>query len=185
NFFQKIQTLDGDFGYLLDFTADSRYLIDATSRRAFEYVDGTFVDRSEIMQNVAAGVQVQAVSTHVDSPQGASRLYDNAVSTITQDHSIISRLKIALLKEGVPFNPSHSTLDEVTRDGLDEVHGNGWPQGGKPLTNGQWRSIDSSTLSITFDDVTQVIVDDTLRFRSAVVYDSANAKPLIFIEYPE
>lgn len=185
NVFQKVQTLSGTFGTLLGFTADGRYLIDAASRRAFEYVEGSFVEAVGLLQNVNTGSTVQVISTHMDVPRGIGFFYDGAVPGLTSGTIDPATLKIALLSADASFQQSNGTLSEVTGAGAYEVYGSGWPQGGKQLTGAQRQSFDPSSLSITFDDVTQIIVEDTLRFRYAVIYDGADedGRPVIFIDF--
>lgn len=185
NTFQPIQTLSGTFGSLLDFTADGRYLIDAANRRAFEYLEGEFIEAVDLLANVNTGSTAQAISSHIDPPRGVGYFYNDAVPGLTLGSINIESLKIALLSVGASFDKTHTTLDQVTGGGVHEVYGNGWPEGGKSLQNGRWEVRSPASVSIAFDDVTQIIIEDTLRFNYAVIYDDSHVdkKPLIFIDF--
>ena len=185
NTFQPIQTLSGTFGSLLGFTADGRYLIDAANRRAFEYLDGEFIEAVDLLANVNTGSTAQAISSHIDPPRGVGYFYNDVVPGLTLGSINIESLKIALLSADASFDKTDTTLDQVTGGGAHEVYGNGWPEGGKSLQNGRWEVRSPASVSIAFDDVTQIIVEDTLRFNYAVIYDDSHVdkKPLIFIDF--
>ena len=185
NTFQPIQTLSGTFGSLLGFTADGRYLIDAANRRAFEYLEGEFIEAVDLLANVNTGSTAQAISSHIDPPRGVGYFYNDAVPGLTLGSINIESLKIALLSAGASFQKTDTTLDQVTGGGAHEVYGNGWPEGGKSLQNGRWEVRSPASVSIAFDDVTQIIIEDTLRFNYAVIYDDSHVdkKPLIFIDF--
>lgn len=183
NVFQKIQTLDGIFGSLLSFTADGKYLIDATNRRAFRSTAQGFVEAVGLMTNVNAGTVVQAVSTHVQTPKGVGFFYDGAVPSLTFDSVDLNDLKLALLSDAAAFNATDSTVNQVTQNGTAEAKGFGWPVGGKPLTNPQKQPQGSSAVNITFDEIKQIIADGNLNFRYGVVYEVGADRPLIFIDF--
>lgn len=184
NYLQKMQTFAGTFGSLLDFTFDSAILIDAGNRRAFTLSNGVWSEAVGMLGNVAAAVTVQAVSPHVIYPIGLARLYDGAVPGLVNGTVNLNSLKIALLSDAAVFQQTDAGLATVTSDGANEVSGNGWPAGGKPLLNAR-KIAGTSTLSLSADAVTQTIVDGTLTFRAAVIYDDsdANKRPVLHIDF--
>jgi len=172
-------------GYVIGWTADGQYLIDAANRKAMKYEGGVFSPADEIMANVPAGIVSMAVSTHVKHVTGRGMLYDGAVSDLVRGRVNLASLKLALLKDGAGFIQSQTSLAAVTANGTLEAWGNGWPLGGKPIPNVRMVETSPSTFSYRGDSIKQVIVDGNLTARYGVIYDDANAnkKPLLFIDF--
>lgn len=181
----EIPDFGASSGYVIGWTADGQYLIDAANRKAMKYEGGVFSPADEIMTNVPAGIVSMALSTHVKHVTGRGMLYDGAVSDLVRGRVNLASLKLALLKDGAGFIQSQNSLAAVTANGTLEAWGNGWPLGGKPIPNVRMVETSPSTFSYRGDSIKQVIVDGNLTARYGVIYDDANVnkKPLLFIDF--
>lgn len=172
-----------NFGGQLDFTQDSRLLVDAWTRRALEFGENGYTENTEVMANIPAGVSAQALSMHQNVPKGIGRLYDYALATITRGKHDLKDLKLALLTEEHKFVPTHNTFNEVL-DGKWAVRNLNWEPEGKSLGNPHWVSTRDS-LTLRADPIKCVPIEEAMKFRYGLVYDASLAEdsPLIWIDF--
>lgn len=176
--FSEAQTVDGTFGALLGFTADSTLLIDAQNRRAFKNVNGTWSEQASLLSALPTGITKQAISPHANWPTGIGRMFDGSVSSILNGTIDKSALKIALYDSTLTFDRTMTA-----RPSSGEVYGSGWPQGGRALTGVAFADTSAAAVALTANAVSQIIVGAALTFRSAIIYDNTSGKPLVFIGF--
>lgn len=182
NYLSKKQTLTG-IGAFLNFTADGAHLIDASSRKLFRRgTTGAFAEVVGSMDNIPAGATAQGVSPHVANPQGIGSLYDISVGDLVYDAANLQALKITLLTDAAAFDTTHTALSQVTGAGAYEVGDGGWPAGGISLDNVQ-SQINGPIVNVTCDPVTRIMVGSGASFRYAVIYDSSDDRPLVFVDF--
>lgn len=178
-----IQTLT-DFGAGLGWSGDSSLLIDALSKKAYrlDKIANTFVDASSIMANVEASLVAQAVSKHVMSSGHFGLFYDDARQLIISQSTSFDfdNLKFMLLDEDASFDPTETIASEVYS--TFEVSGNGWPAGGKLLSNVAYATTSYGNSGILADNIEQII-DDLLTYRYGLLYDATNGIPIMWIDF--
>lgn len=117
------------------------------------------------------------------NPKGFSTFYDGAVAGFLTDSVTFVNLRLMLLAPSVVFNPSHTTIAQVTNNGVDEVWGGGWPQGGPTLTDVNISDV-NGTVALRANPVAGNITSGTITAVKAVVYDAFTDRPLVFVELP-
>lgn len=178
------QTLASGFGAALAFTADSNYIVDAISKVAYVRGASGYELATGAMDNVVSGAVVQAVSTHVESPVGFSRIYDNRLGDVLGGLVDYTKLKVTLADNNAPaFNPAHTTLAQAV--GSAELSSGGWPAGGLPLTNVHGTRQGTQAYGIVADPVERIMIVSGASFRYAIVYEvtAGGNKPLIHIDF--
>lgn len=93
--------------------------------------------------------------------------------------------KVVVLNELATFDATHTTFSQVTNAGAYEVYGNGWPQGGKTLTNVEAvaTGVDNRDAKLVADGVLQLISGGQLGQMGAyLVYDTADNAAVAYVE---
>lgn len=172
-----------NFGKLLKWTSDTSMLIDSGSKRLFEYDAGTdtFVENSTLIANLPAGVEQDAISTHIPQIRSYGFTYQEAVRRIAESavNIDIANLKLMLLDNTAIFDASETDMSVLPDS---EVSGQGWPVGGKSLANTSIGDNTDGIASLLADDVTQILIG-SLTFRYAVIYDVTNSLPVAFLDF--
>lgn len=176
--FSLMQTLTGTMGPVMDFTLDGKYLVDATHKTAWQRSGMSWSNVNSIMTNIASNVAYQAMSPHVNNPVGNCKLYDGALARVMT--SIPTTIKIMLLSASATFV---TTATNITALSAFEVSGNGWPSGGSTLANAAFTATGSTGVIFDADDVKATIAGGSLTFQKAVVYDTSDNKPLVYIDF--
>lgn len=97
-------------------------------------------------------------------------------------------LKLMLLNSSATFVATHTALTQVTNAGANEVHGNGWAQGGVTLSNVSVSIVDTNGAIIDADDISVKASGGAIGPASAyVIFDDAHANkiPLWFFEFDD
>ncbi|MFC3724417.1 WD40 repeat domain-containing protein [Neoaquamicrobium sediminum] len=183
NVFQPIQTLAQPMGRLLGFSGDGALLIDANAKVAYRNVEGVFEEQVGLFTNVAGTVMAQAVSPHMDQIVSTSSFYDGALAALVTDTVDLQALKVVLLSDAAEFDPNASTLAEVTNGGAYEVHGNGWTEGGEPLTSVANSEVNGNLVALVADDISRIIFGGGIEFRYAVIVEGST--PRIFTDFSQ
>src|SRR5690606_29446366 len=90
----ETQVIVGDMGYLLDFTADGKMLIDASVKRALVNNGGTFEDEMGFLDELPANVKSQAISDHAQQIATSGRFYNGALPAFVTDAVNTASLKL-------------------------------------------------------------------------------------------
>ena len=180
-YFVVLQDIPG-MGALLNFTSDGALLIDAQSRVCAKLVGEEFQIDNTIVQNLATGILEQAVSKAPTTKKGQAYIYSSFLASLAEGSIDLSKLKITLLTDGATFDPVHETLDEVTGFGFYNATTGRWPTGGYLLSNTQVVT-NNSSVSFKCNDVTHIVIDNALQFKSAVIYNSETNVPVAFLDF--
>ena len=86
-------------------------------------------------------------------------------------------LKVMLLNNHT-FDATHTAMSSISGN---EVHGNGWPEGGQTIANVAITTVDTFNAMIDGDDISVTADGSPIGPSNAfVVYDSANDNPLFY-----
>lgn len=169
-----------DMGTILNWTADGKYLIDSFSKKAYRY-DGqkVFTDVSATMMvNVPANSVSQATSDHAPAPPTLidTQFYTAGLDSLVQ--KTFGTLKVALLSNAAVFDRTQTTATTVL---ASQVTGGTWPAGGITLNNVTYVSQTNSEI-IKADDLA-VALNVPLTFRTLLIYDSTNNRPIMWQKF--
>jgi hypothetical protein len=111
----------------------------------------------------------------------------NCFRFMTGANSTSKTYKLLLLNSSATFDATHTTLAQVTNSGAYEVSGNGWPAGGKTLTNVAITAAGTGNADAKFtaDGVMQLISGGSLGPFSAYVLactSDAGSPPVVFVQ---
>lgn len=176
-----------NMGQLLNFTADGRTVIDSASKKAYTFDANSdqFLDNSTIMANLPAGVTYQAISTHTPALNIFGFAYNIGAHDIAARVADTANLKLMLLNSQAAFRYGDVNISQVYLNGSNnyEVSGQGWPTGGKLLTNVAYSANNANNnAALIADDVKQTLLNQ-LTFRYGVIYDATSTKPLLWIDF--
>lgn len=183
DFYIKKQTLTG-IGQLLDYSGSGKLLVDAAQRKAYAFDGTTMTLVAGAVDAIPLGMVQQAMSPHVVNPDGQGTLYHNVIDKLLDDIIDLETLKITLLSGDAVFDPTHTTLAEVTGSGAFEIADGGWPAGGL-LVTGVVKVADADRVLLKSDPIMRVITGSALTARYAVVYDASavDETPVAFIDF--
>lgn len=113
--------------------------------------------------------------------------YNHYMSLIAGQTVNKDSMKLMLLTNLASFNATHTTVDEVagaaSPDRANEFYGNGWPQGGKLVTNVTSSIITTDDAKLSGDQTTQTASGGSIGpCRFVLLYDSVTMKPLILYD---
>lgn len=115
--------------------------------------------------------------------------YNHTRSIILGQTLDFDNLKVVLLNATPTFNATHTSLDSVAGAVVDgsranEVHGNGWTQGGVLIAGGAVTVVNTDEAML---DGTDISIDatggDIGPAGSAVIIDGTSLKPLWFVQF--
>ncbi len=99
----------------------------------------------------------------------------------------LDALRVVLLNENGLFDATHTTLSQVTgAGGVNEVHGNGWTEGGEYLANVAWDTVTTDDSRLDADDPVVVAAGGQIGpAYAAVLYDDTDPDdaPLAFFDF--
>lgn len=98
------------------------------------------------------------------------------------DNKVTDDYRVVLLADTAIYDPSHTTLAEVTDSGADEVYGNGWAQGGELLGGVTVTQVNTDDAKWTADTLSTLITGGTLTFRNYCIYHVTDLAPVAFIQ---
>ncbi len=177
-FFVEKSTHAG-MGRALDWTADSRFLIDATAKRALTVDNGgNFVSADAIMVNVAANAVAQAVSPHRLTSQPTAQLFDAATYPVLADLALRTNIKMTLLGNAALFD---RTAQDTVALRVHEVTTGSWPAGGVPVANVNFVEAENGQVKMVADDLERTAIGSAISFRSLLFYDANTDTPLLFV----
>jgi hypothetical protein len=113
--------------------------------------------------------------------------YHNCLRFMSGLNTPAKTYKVVLLSPSATFDPSHTTLAEVTNSGAYEVHGGGWASGGVALAGVAITAdgTDDRDAMLDADDVLQLISGAALGpFGAYVIACTSDAgyPPLAYVE---
>lgn len=163
---------------------DGRYLCVAITTTPF--IKLYRIEQNGSLTEIALPVTPTAYSSFFNFSQwvydGVGHLYASTLFDLLTGAADLNALKILLLSNEASFDFVDTTWQAVTANGVREVHGGGWPQGGKLLPDVSLERFNDYGAKLVFGDVSQAIVGSTLSFYSALIYDQTSGKPLVFID---
>lgn len=116
-----------------------------------------------------------------------TRLYNHTARKVASQDIDFDNLRIMLLSGDAVFDATHTTLLEVADVAYaNEVHGNGWTEGGEFLANVVAATITTDDAMIDADDPVVVATGGAIGPASfAVIYDDTDADggPLAFLDF--
>jgi len=171
------------FGKLLSFSADSLLLVDAGLRKARKLDGGVFNNADAAMVNLPELVVAQALSRGRAGPTGNGWLYNAAVQPLAEATIDLDDLKLTLLGASAAFDPTDTTISEVTSGGANEVAGGDWPAGGLPLTNVTAGITAAGIYDLRADPIAHMVMSSSLSARFAVIYIASSGIPLVNIDF--
>lgn len=83
----------------------------------------------------------------------ALQRYNHTINQIVSGAVDVTDLKVMLLDNNAVFDPTHTSIDEVSNSGAYEVYGNGWTQGGEPFANAAFSIVDTSNSMFDMDNL--------------------------------
>ncbi|MFD1330269.1 hypothetical protein [Mycoplana ramosa] len=99
----------------------------------------------------------------------------------------LGSLRVMLLNENAVFTASHTTLTQVAgAANVNEVHGNGWTQGGEYLGNAAWSTVTGDDSKLDCDDPVVIATGGSIGpAYGAVIYDDSDPDkaPLAFLDF--
>lgn len=120
-------------------------------------------------------------SNGVTVPVPDVSVYDSTVAALVNGEVDLSNIGFLLLNSSAAFNAAHTTMAAVV--GANEAYGSSWPQGGITASSAEFVADSAiSDFRVVLPSVT-MSVDQTWTFRSAVLFDKTNNRPLAFIRY--
>lgn len=95
---------------------------------------------------------------------------------------------VMLVDGTTAFDASHTTLDQATDSGADEVSGYGWTAGGENLANVAVTTVTTNDTKLDCDDVSVTATGGSISATDAIIYvDEGGAgttkSPLWFIDF--
>lgn len=170
-----------DIGGDVLFTKTGDMLIDVVTKQAYARDGAIFTASHGAMTNIQAGTTIAALSPHVNTIYADGNFYVDVAADLVEDDVIdLNTLKFMLLDAGASFNPTHTTVSQVTNAGAYEVSGNNWPVGGVDMTTVVRTKLDNG-LMISADNVNQEIFGGDITAHAGLIY--SGTRPLIFLNY--
>ena len=175
------------FGKLMNWSRDSKMLIDCGQKKMFVFNEDTdvFDDRSSLMTNIVAGAEFQAVSTHSTSTVYIAHVFSKAARLIAANAGGIdlTNLKIRLYDKEAKFISNLENINNMPPYGGSEVYGEGgWPQGGVKLENVAYGENNAGEFTLEAENLERILLTG-LTFRTAMIYDATNATPLVWYDF--
>lgn len=114
---------------------------------------------------------------------GKTSPYTSAMPDILNGTIKLNSLKAMLLSPTAAFDPNHTTISAVNGSGAREVYGNGWPQGGIVLPTASYAAEPPYGVKLVMAAAYANATSGVIEADRAVIYDSSNGKPLVFIDF--
>ncbi|ETR74713.1 hypothetical protein X566_17970 [Afipia sp. P52-10] len=115
-----------------------------------------------------------------------ANVYNHYMALIAAQTINNANLKLMLLKSTASFNAAHTTVDAVAGAGPTRAHefyGNGWPQGGKAVTNVAATTITTNDAKLSGDQTSQTASGGNIGpCRYVLLYDATSMKPLVLYD---
>lgn len=115
-------------------------------------------------------------------------LYNHTTKLLGNKEVSFSDLKFMLLDDGASFDATDTSIDDVagaaSPSRANEVHGNGWTEGGEALTSAAWTTVSTNDAKFDADDIEAVATGGPIGPADyGVIYDSDSDKVLAFIDF--
>lgn len=85
--------------------------------------------------------------------------------------------RLMLLSSTATFDATHTVITQVSNSGANEVYGNGWPQGGSPISLVHTVE-DTDKGKITFAEIVQTLTGGSLTYQRMCLYEFDGGVPL-------
>lgn len=172
------------FGKALDITQDSRFLIDANSKKAYKFNPAT-----ELYEDVSATVMANVplspfgfLSADIDAVEGLANVYNIAVNEFLTCGVDLANLRMIFLSPSASFNATATT----TADAINgfAVSDPNVPATGLVLQNVVLTPGSGGQVVLKADDLT-VNVANNFTFRYSALVDATDNKPIAFFDWGE
>lgn len=176
----KVQTI-ANFGKLLEFSVDGYLLLDCSSRIAYRSDGQQYVSLPGALSNLSTLVAAAALDLGRGDKDATQNTYDEGLKSLVNGGINLSSLKFTILSSAASFDPTHTTLSQVTNSGAYEITAGGWPAGGELLTG-----VTRTGIYYLSANPIQRIMTAGFSTRYGVIYDTANGnRPILWIDFLE
>nr|DAF77154.1 MAG TPA: hypothetical protein [Caudoviricetes sp.] len=172
------------FGKAGAFTEDSRFIVDANSKKAYELnlTSGLYEDVSAtVMVNVPVS-PFGFLSNDIDAVEGIADIYNVALGEFLSCGVDLANLKMVFLSSSASFNVSATTIAQAI-DGF-AVSDPNVPATGLTLQNVTLTPESGGQVVLRADDLA-VNVANNFTFRYSALVDATNDTPIAFFDWGE
>lgn len=173
------------FGKAAAFTEDSRYIIDANSKKAFKYNPVTKIFDIDVSSTVMANVPISPfgfLSSDIDAVEGIANVYNVAIGRFLTCGVALPGLKMIFLSSGAAFNAAATTIAAAVNGFA--VSDPNVPATGLAVQNAQLVEGAGGQVTLLANDLS-VSVANNFTFRYSALVDETNDKPIAFFDWGE
>jgi len=109
-------------------------------------------------------------------------LYNHTRNLIHSGAVDIDALRVILVGAAYTFAPTETAMTAIE---ANEVHGNGWPEGGAQIENATASVSSTNASTLTGDNISVTATGGDIGPASGlVIYDATNGTPLFYYNFP-